>query len=49
MPKLLPRMSLLKKIARGDEKSSSKKTMKSHCVDPSPEVMKEITSPKKKK
>lgn len=46
MPKLLPRMSLLKKIAKGDMKSSSKK---SHCVDPSPEVMKEITSPKKKK
>lgn len=47
MPKLLPRMSLLKKIAKGDEKSPKKSS--SHCIDPSPEVMKEITSPKKKK
>lgn len=46
MPKLLPRASMLKKIAKGDK---SAKEMKSHCVDPSPEVMKEITSSKKKK
>lgn len=47
MPKLLPKMGLLKKIAQGDKKTKEK--MKSHCVDPSPEVMAEITSSKKKK
>lgn len=47
MPKLFPRASMLKKIAKGSEKSSKK--MEPHCVDPSPDVVKQITSAKKKK